>query len=291
MAGHKPPLTESQMKTLRDLENKQEIKGLTDKQKIMLGDLLAKKHAKPKLLKTAMDLLRDIFQEQVYGRSKELQTKYMEKGTMVEEASLSLYTKVTGKLLYKNEQTLENDYFRGTPDNCYEKVRDIKSSWDYSTFPFHDNEVKNKAYEYQLQVYMDLTGLDFSELIYCLVDTPNVIIDDEIRRLGWNVGVTTPDSLPPELVVEKVQNMIYTEDGLKDYCHQSTWVQIEWFDSFKEVRPENRIKIFETQRDPVILKNMKNRVRQAREELIKMSEDVVHSLERWQDKETLFVNQ
>ena len=267
MAGVKPNLTEKQQETLNDLLIKRD-KGITDTQTKLLGSLLEKRDQKPKLLATAKNLCNDIFQEQVFGRSKDIKTKYMEKGLSQEELSISLYTKMTGELLFKNETNFKNDFFTGTPDNTQEKIRDIKTSWDYSTFPMHDKEITNKGYIYQLNTYMNLTGLEESELIYCLVDTPFNLIDDELRKLSWKSGCLSLDSMPIDLKVETVSNLIYTEKGLKEYCHQSTDIEIEWFEGiFKEIQPEHRLKIFELIYDPGIVKQMKDHVYLGREYL------------------------
>jgi hypothetical protein len=274
MTGVKDPLTDKQQETLIGLQMKQESGTITDSQLTTLGDLIKKRDAKPKLLKTAENLLNDIFQEVVFGRSKEIKSKYLDKGIMAEEKSLSLYTSVTGELIYKNEETFQNDFFVGTPDNCYQKIRDIKSSWDYSTFPMHDKEINNKAYIYQLNVYMDLCGLDEAELIYCLVDTPHELVDDELRRVGWQIGASSTDSIPRELKVETVQNLIYTEEGLIDYCNQSPDVYLEWFDEFKPIRPENRLKVFEITKDVKLLKRMRQQVELGRDYLERISHQV-----------------
>lgn len=271
MAGVKDALTDKQKETLEGLLNKRANNSITDKQQVTLGDLIAKRDAKPKLLKTAQNLLDEIFQEVVFGRTKEVKTKYMDKGIAQEEKSLTLYTSVTGNLLIKNERNYQNDWFTGTPDNTQGMIRDIKTCWDYSTFPMHDTEIKKKDYLCQLNVYMDLTGLDKAELVYCLVDTPFSMIDDELRRVGWDVGATSTDSIPRELKVETVQNLIYTEQGLIEYCHQSSDIELDWFTDFKEIRPENRLKVFETYRDGKLLEQMRTQVELARDYLCNIS--------------------
>lgn len=277
MAGVKDSLTDKQKETLAGLLTKQANGNITNRQSITLGGLIAKRDAKPKLLKTATNLLDDIFQETVFGRSKELKNKYLEKGVSQEEKSLTLYTQVTGELLTKNEDQFANDWFTGTPDNTEGLIRDIKTSWDYSTFPMHDEEIKNKAYLCQLNVYMDLVGLDKAELVYCLVDTPFNLVDDELRKVGWNIGVTSTDSIPTELKVETVQNLIYTEEGLIDYCHQSSDIELNWFTGFKEIRPENRIKIFDTYKDGKLLGQMRTQVQLGRDYLCRIAANLVKS--------------
>lgn len=278
MAGNKPNLTEKQESTLIGLLDKRDNGKITDKQTSTLGDLIAKRDAKPKLLKTATNKCDEIFQEVVFGRSKELTNRYLEKGISQEEVSLSLYQDVVGDLVLKNEENYQNDYFTGTPDCCHEKVIDIKSSWSYSSFPMNDMEIKNKAYYYQLQVYMNLTGLETAELAYCLVDTPSNLIDDELRKLSWNSGAISLDSIPTKIKVETVQNLIYTVEGLEKFCLQSTDFKLEWFDNFKPIRPENRLKIFAIDYDVSTVRRMREYVELGRDYLAKSAAEVARNI-------------
>jgi hypothetical protein len=40
---------------------------------------------------------------------------------------------------------------------------------------------------------MWLTGLDQAELVYCLMDTPHQIVEDEVRRAHWKAGLIDED--------------------------------------------------------------------------------------------------
>lgn len=122
----------------------------------------------------------------------------MQKGLMVEEDAITLYSRVKKSFYKKNEERLENDFIKGTPDlfvgeSIYQadEVIDIKSSWDI--FTYYRNFVKDipQAYYWQLQGYMALTGAKTSRLAFCLVDTPEVMINDEKRKLMWKMGVAT----------------------------------------------------------------------------------------------------
>jgi len=279
MTGVKPNLTPNQEELLMDLFKKRDSGNLTNAQTKKMARLLDKMDKKPELSATAKRALDEVFAEQVFGRSKEIKSKYLDKGVWMEEHSLSLYSKVTGNILFKNEERFYNDFFQGTPDNCYEKIRDVKTSWDYSTFPWKAEEIPNKEYVYQLQTYMDLCDLGDAELIYCLVDTPHELIDDELRRLSWQTGAISVDSLPRELIVEAVQTLIYTEEGLVDFCDQTaTDVRIEWFDNFKEIRPENRLKVFEIKRDDELIDSMRDQVAICREYLMELSHEIAMAI-------------
>lgn len=246
MKGAKPNLTDNQKDTLKGLLDKKDNGKITDKQLTTLGDLIKKRDAKPKLSAGAKSYLDSIIQEEVFGRSHEIKSKYLSKGIMVEELSISLYQQFKPDLMFlKNEKRFNNHIITGEPDNKQGIIRDFKSSWDFSTFPLNATEIPNEDYKWQLDCYMELVNLKESELIYCLIDTPMSLIDDELRRLSWKVGALTTDSLPQELIVETVSNLIYTYKGLEEYCHQSSDIKLSWFaDTFKEIDKAHRIKVF-----------------------------------------------
>jgi hypothetical protein len=257
MAGiEKIGLTDKQSETLMELYAKREAnaakgKFLTDNQTVLMADLISKRDAKPTISTGAQTYLKTLHREVFMKREKRVESKYLEKGIAVEEKSFSLYTRVFGKLLVKNKVRFANKFFTGEPDNTQKKVRDFKSSYDFSTFPLYETEITNSDYDWQLQGYMDLTKIHEGELVYCLTDTPFNIIEDEIRRMNWkhNIlnleGEIREESIP--LVVEKVSGMIYTEEGLIDFCNQSPNIQLEWFENFFPLPEEMRIKVFETE--------------------------------------------
>ena len=50
----------------------------------------------------------------------------------------------------------------------------------------------DKDYFWQLQAYMDLTGAQKAKLVYCLVNTPFKLVEDEKRKLIYTMGVIDP---------------------------------------------------------------------------------------------------
>lgn len=274
MTGIKEPLTEKQILTLAGLIEKRAAyiekgKPLADGDTKLLGDLMTRRDTKPELSTTAKTYLKTLHREEFMHRNKTIQSKYLEKGIIVEEKSISLYTDVFGKLLVKNKIRFADKYKTGEPDNCQKIVRDFKSSFDFTTFPMYEEEIPNQDYFWQLQGYMDLTGMDNAELIYCLIDTPNKIVDDELRRLDWKYGILNlegevkDESIP--MVVEKVQEMIYTEYGLDDFCAYNSVVKKQWFTDFYELPKESRIKVFEVQKDKVKLEMLHEQITKSRE--------------------------
>lgn len=271
MVGVKPNLTDNQLKTLCDLEAKMKGKGLTERQIETYGDLLSKKNQKPELSAGVKTHLADIHKGAIFGRSKDVTNKYLTKGVQVEEKSITLYSNVCNKLFMKNEKHFSNAFIKGTPDNIQGKIRDIKSSWDFSTFPMHKSEVPTADYEWQVQGYMELTGLEEAELIYCLIDTPIKIVEDELRRMDWkhNIfdisGEVRNDCR--DLVVEIVSNLIYTREGLTEFCHQSTSISEKWFTDFHEVPDELRVKVFKFGRDQNMIDSLYDQIIKCREYL------------------------
>ncbi|MGL6125768.1 hypothetical protein [Chryseobacterium artocarpi] len=211
MKGLPKPLTPNQAETLIALEDKYTNQKITEKQLETLVDLRKKQKAKPVLSEGAKTYLKSIFKEEVFGRKKEVQNKYLSKGIAVEEDNINMYNDVNGTFLIKNEVRYENEFFTGEMDIEEEdEIIDFKSSWDYSTFPLFEDDVPNEDYEYQLLAYMDLRpNVKSAKLVYGLVDTPNELILDEKKRIGWKLGLI--DGLPKDLDEEITRNMTYAD--------------------------------------------------------------------------------
>jgi len=156
-----------------------------------LDYLISRRDAPPYLSDSCITHLADVFVAKKYGRRTELENKYIIKGLMVEEDSMTLYSRYKKRMFTKNEERLKNEWIIGTPDVIKEHVVDIKSSWDIFTFFRTGIKKLNKAYYWQMQGYMALTGAKSATLAYCLTDTPSVLIEDSKRRLLWKMGVAT----------------------------------------------------------------------------------------------------
>lgn len=271
MVGVSPALTANQEKELLELRSKMLAGKITDKQIIKMGDLIRKKEEKPELSKSVETHLSDIHKGFFMKRDRQISNKFTEKGIIVEEKSITLYSEVKNSLFLKNQKYYKNKFIHGTPDNVQKKVRDLKSSWDHSTFPMYKKKIENEIYEWQLQGYMELTGIKEAELVYALVDTPNKIIIDELRRLDWKQGIydingnVKEDRIP--LVVETVTNMIYTEQGLDEFCQESMSIEKKWFTDFFEIPKELRIKVFELEYSKEAIQALYEQIKLCRERL------------------------
>lgn len=156
-----------------------------------LGLIMTPARSKSEVLsKTAKTYIKQLAIENFFGRKKEFTSRYLTKGIEQERESIDLVQDTSKwNFLYKNEEQKENDYLTGTPDVITDKVLlDVKSSWDVFTHAEHllEDELMNKRYYWQMQGYMALFRRKKSYLIYCLPNTPQDIIEDEVRRAVWN---------------------------------------------------------------------------------------------------------
>ncbi len=185
----------------------------------------------PHLSETTITHLIDKYISVKYGRRNDIQSRYTIKGLQVEEHSLTLYARYKKAFDYpirKNEETLSNKFISGTPDHFRGKIiteathiTDIKSSWDIYTYYRTRFKKLNPMYYWQLQGYMALTGAKTSTLAYCLVDTPDQLINDEKRKLLWKMGVLTdqdPDYLEACIEIEKA--MLFSDIPINERVYE-----------------------------------------------------------------------
>lgn len=214
-----------------------------------LGKLMVNGRSKSDpLSETTKSYLMEIFIAEVYGRSRDISNKYMEKGILVEEDSLNLITNHYGKLFIKNKENLKNRFICGTPDIIDRKVIDAKSSWDIWTFAKADGS--NTDYYWQLQGYMWLTGKGSADLIYCLNDSPEHLIFDEVRKQMYIRGLVGQEGTEAFEEMEK---------------------QVEKNMKFGDIPEKERVKVFKYKRNPEDIKKLKERVKEARSYLNKLS--------------------
>ena len=193
------------------------------------------------LSQTTKTYLQELAVQEVYGIRKEFSSRYTDKGNEVEELSIALCNDVLNLgFIYKNEENFSNDWITGTPDvNTNEILLDVKSSWDATTFPFFDTELKNKDYFYQLHGYLWLTGKTEALLCYCLIDTPLQIVEDEIRREHWKAS----------LIEESLDLRAFVQSK----------------HTFGHIPKEKRLKTFKIAKDDEVIEAIKTRIEQCRE--------------------------
>lgn len=228
---------------------------LTEVQAKRRDELIAKRDAKPDLSQGAKSWLKQLFVEVAFGRYKDIDTKYTRKGTEQEHVGIAMANRVLGWGLqddYLNgleftKRRYKNEWISGEMDLNHPVVlADVKCPWDIHTFPFFDAEVPTKDYDWQLQGYMMLTGQDEAQLVYTLVDTPEQMILDAMRRKEWQRG----DIELPEEIADQIRREM----------------------TFGDIPEEYRVKRWIIKRDEQKIERIKMCVEMAREYLWELTE-------------------
>lgn len=155
--------------------------------------LMTKSRVKDSLSETTKTELTKIWIENEYGRKRDITTKFTEKGIICEQDSIDLLNKKLASDFSKNTKLLSNDFITGTPDiidnktAIYNDIYDIKTSWDLLSYVQSDEDKARKTYYYQLLGYMALVGAKNGHIAYCLVDTPDSFIRDELYRQSFRL--------------------------------------------------------------------------------------------------------
>lgn len=218
-----------------------------------IGNIMTNARSKTETLsKTTKKYIQELALEDVYGIKKDFTNKYIQKGHEVERDGIELAEEQMDLgFLYKNEERYRNDYLSGIPDvNTDKCLLDIKSSYDASTYPWFETEIPTKAYYYQLQGYMALTGKRKAYLCYCLLNTPLHMVEDEVRKAHW-------------------QNYLIDEN-------EELRAEVEKKHIVDHIPANKRLKVFEVRYDKDVVKAIYDRVKECRvyyEELVKQLKD------------------
>ncbi len=208
-----------------------------------IGQIMTNPRKKGETLsKTTKNYCKTWVKEQLSGVKKEFKSKYTEKGNRKElEAIEYLQNNANMPLLLKNERLFEDEYKRGTPDIILsDKIIDIKTSWNFFTFPLFCTENLKKEYDWQVQGYMDLTGKEKAIIAYLLVNTPKILIEKEIYYATKDYEFLTKEQY------EEIENYI-----IKKY-------------TFDHLSKDLRIKMFEVKRDYKKIRAINKRVEECR---------------------------
>jgi hypothetical protein len=182
-----------------------------------LGKILTEPRSKSEVLsETAKSYIHELFKEKELGIYKDISSRYLDKGIQLEDQAIQFASEVLGwDFVVKNTERFTNDWITGEPDiNTDDLLADIKCSWSGNTFPMFDEVLKNKDYYWQLMGYLMLTGKDRAELVYCLLNTPFEIVEDEVRREHWKLHLIEED-LDVREAVQQIHNFDHIPDALR----------------------------------------------------------------------------
>lgn len=210
------------------------------------GALFTEPRLKSEIMsKTLQSYLNDWYLEQKFGVRMDIQSKYTDKGLMLEDLAIESYNKLFKKNYVKNDEYFEDEYIHGTPDvidDDDDVVVDFKCSFSLSSFPFFEKTIPNKDYNAQLQSYMRLTGKSKAKLVYVLLDTPEDIIIREAKSIMYKEQLG--DDFLDMLIEEVRESHTYSQVDIKD-----------------------RIKVFDIQRDDDMISKIDDKVIACREYL------------------------
>lgn len=236
-------LTAAQATKLAKLQEKAASDPLTPNQRQKLEELEAKAALGFQLSETAKNMVKRKWLRDELGYSEPVITDELQKGLLCEQDSLQLVTDVLGGFRAKNEERFRNGFFTGTPDTFSgDAVEDVKTAFSLRTFL----QVKepSKLYFAQLQAYMDLTGKKQARLIYCLVPTPEPLVERLEKRIlskyGW-------------------------DEENKQYQQAAKQIRFNHIGLVESLPADKRVKIFTFERDEEYLQELKFRVEKARE--------------------------
>ena len=170
------------------------------------------------LSKTAQKHLIEVYIAEKYGRKRDIQTKQMKKGVEAEQDSIDLLSMYLKLPFSKNEERFKNDFITGLPDIINgDTIIDIKSSYDLWTFLGNIPDKLDNLYYWQMQSYMWLTGTKNATIAYCLVNTPESIIQQEKYYLFKKMDVISEES--PEFIKEAMKiefNMTFDDISINE---------------------------------------------------------------------------
>ena len=170
------------------------------------------------LSKTAQKHLIEVYIAEKYGRKRDIQTKQMKKGVEAEQDSIDLLSMYLKLPFSKNEERFKNDFITGLPDIINgDTIIDIKSSYDLWTFLGNIPDKLDNLYYWQMQSYMWLTGTRNATIAYCLVNTPESIIEQEKYYLLKKMDVISEES--PEFIKEAMKiefNMTFDDISINE---------------------------------------------------------------------------
>lgn len=199
--------------------------------------------------KTALKIIQEAVLMNKYNIMPEERTsKYTEKGIFNEKEGIKMAIEYYGWFDVDPDAIkirISNDYLSGEPDVNTSILADIKCPFSAKTFPFF--EVDPPDYEWQLQGYMDLTGKNQAELIYCLTNTPEHVILDEIQKTTYRM-----------LTREEYSDMTFSEIE----CIADQFIRNQ--SKYDHIPLANRIKKFIVLRDDEKIKKIHQRIEDAR---------------------------
>jgi hypothetical protein len=173
-------LTEIQARELAELIEKgsksKKIQELTDKRD---------KVPEMKLSTGAKTYIEDVWYGDYYDFQKSFHNKFVEKGKVIEDASIKALSKYLGFITIKNEEYLKNDWIHGTPDIRLNRPKctiDTKNVYYPNGLNYFKDSEEKSLYEWQIHAYNFLDNKEVGFVARILMNPPLNILEKEV----WN---------------------------------------------------------------------------------------------------------
>lgn len=222
--------------------------GLTPNQQEELDTLIAKRDAPPALSKGAKTAVEKIFYEDKFEFRKNISSKYIQKGLLLEDKAIALVADFLGLPgIEKNETHYTNEFVQGTPDAIArfgfgEGFQfDIKNVYFPEGLDGFTNDLI-PLYEWQGHAYNWMLGFEHGFCVKILQNPPAEMLQEEIRKLWKEAGRAWNEDIPQKFV-----------DEVKDYFN------------FERLPLEDRIRIFKMTTTNETIQQMTDAVILARE--------------------------
>ena len=145
-----------------------------------IGKLMTASRTKSDVLsQTAKSYIESIADNDFYGLKGEMSpTPAMIKGTDMEHESINLVNSIFFTSHVKNTERLNNEWITGEADIVTDtSIIDIKTSWSLDTFPKIPEKAYDALYEWQVRSYMWLYNKQYAQVIFCMIDTPDYLLN------------------------------------------------------------------------------------------------------------------
>lgn len=162
-----------------------------------------------------------VYVKEVYGREKDISSKYLEKGNTVEEDSITLLSRIKKTYFVKNTVRKENDYITGEADIVDPDLYDTKSCWDIHSFFKAKTSKLVSGYCWQMKGYCELYGFEKGIVAFTLIDTPLGLIESEKRSLFYKMDVATMENpLYLEACASLEKELTFSDIPMEERIHE-----------------------------------------------------------------------
>ena len=160
-----------------------------------------------KLSTGAKTVLRKMRREIKFKRRRELNSKYLAKGTKLEEDAITFLSDHHDEVFSNNSERRFSEYFQGECD--VPEGFDTKVSWSLDTLPDPEEKLQT-IYEYRDRIYMILWEKDQWTTSAIVLN----MLDDEIKKVLYGEAWKWDNNeIPDGRKIEIIKHYVYDEEN------------------------------------------------------------------------------